>query len=162
MKDEHVTELLESGPLSGLSEGELATVRDHAAACPACRRAYLAARAAELMLRERAAATVEPPPFFRTRVLAALRERAAPEPSALGRLWRAAWLQVSAMAAAVVLLGALTLLGPGPESVGETAAEAAETAIFAADEADELTDDQVLSALYEPESEAGRGDEFNR
>ena len=91
MRDEHVKGILDAAPLAQLGEGELAAVRAHTARCAECLRAYEAARSSSLLLKERAAAEVEMPPFFQTRVLAALRERRATEEApALSRLWRAA------------------------------------------------------------------------
>src|SRR5437764_13772616 len=105
MRDEHIKAMLDTTPLDQMSESELAAVRSHAAQCKECARALEAARVSLLLLKERAAAGVEPSPFFQTRVLAALRERqSANEAWSLGRLWRAAGVLFSTMAATVAAL----------------------------------------------------------
>jgi hypothetical protein len=153
MNDEHIQHWLERGPLSELSAAELAQLRAHTAGCAACRQAYAAARLAAALCQTRAAVTVEPPPFFQTRVLAAWRaQQAQAELSPFLRWWRAASGLVAGMAAAVVLLVVLTF------ATGETrpAAESLATAdyfsvesVVALDTAlEELTDEQVLNALY--------------
>lgn len=160
MRDEHIIQMLEREPLSGLSESELAAVRAHAEGCRACGRAYEAARLSELMLRERAAERFEPSPFFQTRVMAALRERRAGRESwSLSRLWKAAGALVSSMAVTVAALAALTFLGPdvmdspadapGIAAVSET--YPAEELFLPPDEVseNEMTYEQVLSTIYE-------------
>lgn len=160
MRDEHIIQMLEREPLSGLNEGELAAVRAHAEGCPACGLAYEAARLSELMLRERAAQAVEPPPFFQTRVMAALRERRAGKESwSLPRLWKAAGALVSSMAVTVAALAALTLLGPAaadppadpPDIAAVSETYPAEEVLLAPDEVseNEMTYEQVLSTIYE-------------
>ncbi len=157
MREEHIIKLLESAPLNSLSASELDVIRAHTAACAACRQAYEAAQVSALLLRERVAATVEPSPFFQTRVLAALRERqAANEGSALWRLWRATGALVSSMAATVAALAVLTFLAPGaaqpaPQEVASAFDPyAAEQVILAqeAPAADEMTYAQVLTTIY--------------
>jgi hypothetical protein len=157
MRDGHVIEILESGPFDSLAGSELAEVRAHAEVCADCRRAYDAARVSSLLLRERAAESFEPPPFFQTRVLAALRERQAEQAWALPRLWKSAGALFASMLATVAALGALTFLAPGatqPDAADEATAEevySAEESILAHGGAgeEELTYDQVLSAVYE-------------
>ncbi|HEV2863830.1 MAG TPA: hypothetical protein VGX48_22735 [Pyrinomonadaceae bacterium] len=160
MRDEHIIEMLERGPLSELDEGELAAVRAHGARCEACARAYEAARLSALMLRERAAERFEPSPFFQTRVMAALRERRAGKESwSLARLWRAAGALVSSMALTVAALAALTFLGPAaadaPSDAPDIAAVSetypAEELLLQPDEVseNEMTYEQVLSTIYE-------------
>jgi predicted anti-sigma-YlaC factor YlaD len=163
MRDGHVIEILESGPFDALGESELAAVRAHAERCAECRRAYDAARVSSLLLRERAAETFEPPPFFQTRVMAALRERQAEQAWALPRLWKTAGALFASMLATVAALFALTFLAPGAtqsDTADETAAEevySAEESILAQGGAsdEEMTYDQVLSVVYEPEGEGG-------
>ncbi len=158
MRDEHIIEILESGPLAGLGEGELAAVREHAARCADCARAYEAARLSGLLLRERAAQTFEPSPFFQTRVMAALRERRAGKESwSLGRLWRATGALVSSMALTVAALAALTLLGPAqsasdaPDIATASDTYPAEELFLPSDEVSEseMTYEQVLTTIYE-------------
>ena len=75
MKDNHIINLLEERPLGNLSASELDMVKAHTAGCSNCLHAYEAAQASLLLLQERASAIVEPPPFFQTKVMAAIREQ---------------------------------------------------------------------------------------
>lgn len=160
MRDEHITGILEGAPLGALSEGELGRVRAHAARCEECARAFAAARVSAQMLAARAAETFEPSPFFQTRVLAALRERQAGQAWALPRLWKAAGALFASMLATVAALGALAFLAPGlpppepDESVAEVSVEESILAQGGATD-EEMTYDQVLSVVYEPEDGGG-------
>jgi muconolactone delta-isomerase len=166
MKDAHVLEMLESGPLAALSEDELAQVRAHSESCERCRRAYEAARVAELLLRERVAETFEPSPFFQTRVLAALRERrAASEGWSLRRLWRATGALVSSMALTVASLAILTVFAPNPTATFETQDVAAVSEAPAAEQffldsyetqESEMSYEQVLTTIYGSDEGATR------
>ena len=158
MRDEHIISIIENAPLSGLSESEQAFIRAHTEHCAECLRALEAAQISTLLLKERVAETIEPSPFFQTRVLAALRERqGANEISVLRRLWNAAGALVSSMAVTVAALVILTLFAPGsqptPEQVEVASAYnsySAEEVIFDQDEmpADQMSYGQVLSTLY--------------
>lgn len=163
MRDEHIKELLDREGLAGLDERELAAVRSHAAACGECARAYEAARVSASLLEARGAETFEPSPFFQTRVLAALRERqrAADESWSLGRLWKAAGLLVSSMAASVAVLAALTFVAPQEATTAQLAPAdtyTAEDVIFdqGAPSATQVSDDQVLATLYGADEGAER------
>ena len=91
MRDDHIRHLFENSPLNNLSEGDQAIIQGHLIRCAECHRAYEAARISGLLIKERTARTVEPAPFFQTRVIAAIRaQRQLPEPSALLRLWKSA------------------------------------------------------------------------
>ena len=159
MKEAHIIDMLERVPFGSLDEGELTTIRTHAAVCPDCQRAYDAARISALLLKERVAESFEPSPFFQTRVLAALRERqAADEVPALRRLWQTAGALVSTMALTVAALATLTFFTPAntqplTESPALTTAVnnyTAEDLVFTPDEAADapVSDDQVLATLY--------------
>lgn len=165
MRDEHITDILDNAPLSGLDEAALARVREHAPRCAECGRAYEAARLSSLLLIERAAHEFEPPPFFQTRVLAALRERqsAAAQTWSFGRLWHAAGALVASMAVTVAALAALTFLAPETQSVAGPQELAAASDIYAADELllaggadEEMTDEQVFSSIYESAEDSSR------
>ncbi|MGB7922789.1 MAG: hypothetical protein WCF57_06040 [Pyrinomonadaceae bacterium] len=163
MRDEHIISIIENAPLSNLSESELATVRAHTDLCAECRRAFEAAQLSALLLRERIAETIEPSPFFQTRVLAALRERqAASKRSAFSRLWNATGALVSSMAATVAALAILTVFAPGsqPTSGSQEMASvynaySAEDLIFDQSDqpADQMSYGQVLSTLYESDDD---------
>jgi predicted anti-sigma-YlaC factor YlaD len=159
MKDEHITNMIDNTPLALLGESELVAIRAHTGACPECRRAFEAAQVSALLLRERAAETFEPSPFFQTRVMAALRERrAATETSALRRLWQATGALVSSMAVTVAALALLTFIGPShqPPTAQQQLASAtdsysAEEVIFDQDNlpAGQMSYGQVLTTLYD-------------
>jgi hypothetical protein len=155
MREGHIKDTLDRTPLAALGEEELAAIRSHAEACGECARAYAAARVAASLLEARASEAFEPSPFFQTRVLAALRERqAAGEAWSLGRLWKAAGLLVSSMAATVAVLLALTFVGPQQATTSQLASAAdtptAEDVIFDQSAATDgqVSYDQVLNTLY--------------
>lgn len=163
MRDEHIISIIENAPLSGLGESELSGIRAHTDTCAECRRAFEAAQISTLLLKERVAETIEPSPFFQTRVLAALRERqAVNETSALRRLWNATGALVSSMAATVAALVILTLFAPGsqptpnqPEVASAYNSYSAEEVLFDENELPEeqLSYGQVLSTLYESDED---------
>lgn len=162
MKEAHITNILDNTPLSALSETDLQAIRAHSASCAECARAFGAARVSALLLNERAeetsASALNANPFFQTRVLAAWREQQATAGAwNLRRLWSATGGLVSSMAATTAVLAALTFVIPAEESTAvQTAAlipSSAETVVF--DESDEeMTNEEVLSAIYGDEEEA--------
>ena len=165
MSDEHIKKLLDEAPLSSLGKAELAAVRAHAEVCEDCRRAVAAAQLSTLMLKARTRETFAPPPFFQTRVLAALRERRAAEEErwTLARLWKSAGLLVSSMAATVAALAVLTFVAPTqPATAQELASDggtySAEALILdETDAGDEpMSYGQVLTTLYESDEDAAR------
>ena len=149
MSEQHIINILESTRFGSLSETDHSRIRAHAASCDDCARAYRVASVSASLLENRMAETLEPSPFFHTRVLAAVRERQNEGP-ALARLWRAAGALVSSMAAAVVLFAVLSFGisdQPIPVDASATTAYSAEALIL--DDVDEMqTDGQVLSTLY--------------
>ena len=153
MKDEHITEVLDSAALASLSPAELVELRAHAQQCEACGNALRAAQVSALMIKERAQVIVEPSPFFQTRVMAAWREQQAVESvPAIVRLWRSSRALVSSMALATVALGALSFVVSAPattSTLDQTASSAysAESVIFQ-DNDDQLSYDQVINAIY--------------
>ena len=163
MRDKHIISILENTSLAGLSESELTTVRAHTEVCSSCRRAYEAAQISSLLLKERAAETFEPPPFFQTRVLATFRERqTAKEPWALGRLWRNAGALASSMAATVATLAVLTFIIPAnqtssaPEVTSVLNSYSAEEVVLDQSNLpdDQISDDQVFTTLYGADEDA--------
>ena len=164
MRDEHIKATLDDAPLDRMSESKLNAIRSHAARCEECRRAFEAARVSALLLKERAAETFEPSSFFQTRVLAALRERqSGVEAWSLGRLWRAAGVLFSTMAATVAALAALTFVVPQPSATPQEVASAgraytAEDVILEQAEQpdDQMSYGQVLTTLYDTDEDAGR------
>ena len=159
MRDEHIINLIESGPLQSLNESERTAIETHTERCPDCLKAFQAAQVASLLLHERAAEVFEPSPFFQTRVMATWRERqasAADQSWAFGRLWRSAGALASTMVATVAALAVLTFVIPGNEvnsgaqwtslSHGYSAEEVLLEESIPLDE--QVSDGQLLTTIY--------------
>lgn len=104
---------------------------------------------ADELLKARAARTCEPPPFFHTRVLAAVREQES-QPSPFVRLWRAAGALVAAMAVLVAILVVLTFT-TDRRATGESMADnnTAIDSLFTGETGDEINDNQVIRVVIE-------------
>jgi hypothetical protein len=162
MREEHIIELLDKVPLNQLSEIERSRISEHTVDCPACQRAFQSAQISHLLLRERAAFTTEPSPFFKTKVMAEIKEKglkqAKPGPFSFLPLWKTAGVLVYSMAALVLLLGALTFFQTPAEEPDLTATyndALTEWVVLGADSRlnDEMTYGQVLTDIYYPEGE---------
>ena len=161
MNENHITDILDNAPLSNLSEGELRTIRAHVKTCLRCNRAYEAAQISALLIKERAdeAAqnSVNANPFFQTRVMAAWREQQETSVSALRRLWNATGSLVTTMGATTAALAVLTFVAPSSETTNQPTAAlvpySAEAVVLDQSDSDQVTDDQVLSAIYADEDE---------
>ena len=165
MKENHIVNLLERRSLGSLSVAELEMLKAHTAACSECLLAYQAAQASLLLLQERASAIVAPPPFFQTKVMAAIREqKLTPERLGFLRVWQTARPLVASMGAFVVMLLALTFFNSSepptePSDLASLNDGAPEwVAVDSDDAGDELTDSQALTVLYDPTMEAGDAD----
>jgi anti-sigma factor RsiW len=162
MKATHIIDMLDNSTLASLTESELLTVRSHTESCLACRRAYEAAQLSTLLIRESSAETIEPSPFFQTRVLAALREQQANNNvPVLSRLWKSAGALVSSMAVTTAALAALSFLAPGagtptlPETATASSPYSAEAVVLEQNQSeDQMTYEQVLNTIYADEGEA--------
>lgn len=163
MRDDHIIRMLEEKPVGRLSDDEVAFIESHAARCSECLRAYQAARVSGDLIRARVSETIEASPFFKTRVMAAIRERQlSPELPAIVRMWKAAGALVSTMAALVVILVGLTVFSYNPDSQAEPveiisqSIYSPEYVLFEQDEGEEegFQYDQVLATFYE----SGDGD----
>ena len=156
MKDKHITEILDKASIAMLSERELNEIHVHALECTSCRDAFEAARLAAVIIKSRVEATIEPSPFFQTRVMAALREQQAVESvPAMLRLWRSAKVLVSTMAVTTAALAVVSFVQPAPTTpVAETAsAYSAYSVIMNPDADEQMSYEQVLSTIYEDEDE---------
>jgi hypothetical protein len=168
MKNDHVISLLEENRFTALSAQQVSIIESHVEGCPDCLKAYTASSAAGAMLKARVAETIEPSPFFKTRVMAALREKQpVAEPPALVWLWRTAGKLASTMALSVLVLLSLTLFGSESQPAvalrqpvdsaqlfGLAIGGSVESMIFDDDEAqtsDEMTEAQALEAIFEAE-----------
>jgi anti-sigma factor RsiW len=150
MNDQHIIGILESTRFASLSETEHSAIRAHSANCEECARAYKVASVSASLLENRMAETVEPSPFFHTRVMAAIREKQTDVP-AFARMWRAAGALVSSMAAAVVLFAVLSFAVTDeqlPSDVSASARFSAESVILNDMEEEHESDGQVLNTLY--------------
>ena|ERR1700754_4307785 len=164
MQDPHITRLLEEKPVSHLSAAALEAIEAHITACTDCLRAYRGARISETLIEARKAERQEVSPFFKTRVMAAIREkRLSPELPAWVRLWQAAGSLVLTLASVVLILIGLTIFNSPLD--GPTMPEAMTTQnIYSPDEvvlgqddaADEAVGyDQVLGTMYDTEDGDG-------
>jgi len=157
MKDKHIIELLDNVSIANLSSSELSEVQGHARDCASCREAYEAARLSAMVLQSRAQATIEPSPFFQTRVMAAWREQQAVESvPAFWRLWRSTRALVSSMAVTTAALAVLSFVLPASQAPSDAALSAysAESVIMGQSSDDQVTYEQVLSTIYEDDDEA--------
>jgi hypothetical protein len=152
MNETHITEVLDNAALASLSQSELSDIRAHARECKPCGDAFAAAQVSAVVMRERAEMVIEPSPFFQTRVMAALREQQAAESvPALWRLWNSSRALVSSMALSTVALAVLSFMisAPATTTLDQTATVALSAeAVILDQEADELTYEQVLNAIY--------------
>jgi len=161
MSDKHIIDILDESRLSTLSESERAVVEQHAEGCSECRSALAAAYLSTALLRERAANSFTPSPFFATRVLATLRERqSSREFWGLARMWRAAGALVSAMAVTVVTLAVVTFVVPANETGIDqdlvTAYSADEVILGQSELPDEVNYGQVWNTLYGGDEEIAK------
>jgi hypothetical protein len=158
MKDKHITEILDNASIATLSESELNEVRAHVLECMSCRGAYEAARLSAVVLKSRAQVTIEPSPFFQTRVMAALREQQAVESvPAILRLWRSSRALVSSMAVTTAALAVVSLLLPSqttPVADQTVSVYSAYSVIMDRDTEDQMSYEQVLSTIYEDDDDA--------
>jgi len=156
MKDKHITEILDNASIADLSEFELNEVRIHVKDCASCRNAYEAARLSALVIKSRTQVTIEPSPFFQTRVMAALREQQAVDSvPAMFRLWKSARALVSSMAVTTAALAVLSFVLPGPAVADDQTVSAYSVESVVMEQgSDELSYEQVLSAIYAEEDEA--------
>lgn len=157
MNEKHITEVLDNASIANLSEFELNEIRIHVKSCVSCRNAYEAARLSAAVIKSRAQVTIEPSPFFQTRVMAALRERQAVDSvPAMFRLWKSAKVLVSSMAVTTAALAVLTFVYPAPSTVVEdqTVSAYSVESVIMGQVSDEMSYEQVLSTIYADEDEA--------
>ena len=161
MKENHIVDLLESCSLGSLSVAELETVRAHTAVCPECLLAYQAAQASLLLLQERGSVIVAPPPFFQTKVMAAIREQKL-SPKRLGFLnvWQTARpagrfngsVRDDASGADLFQRSEPAIEPSDLASVNDSSPE---WVVLDSDDAEnEMTYSQALTVLYDPTMEA--------
>src|SRR5215217_3351764 len=151
--NKHITEILDRASIAMLSESELNEIRAHALECMSCRDAFEAARLSAVVIKSRVEATIEPSPFFQTRVMAALREQQAVETvPAMLRLWKSAKALVSTMAVTTAALAVVSFMQPSqPATAPDQAASvySAYSVIMDQNAEDQMSYEQVLSTIYE-------------
>jgi predicted anti-sigma-YlaC factor YlaD len=156
MKDKHIINLLEENKFKDLSPEDRALIEEHIADCADCRRGFEAAKVSGIILRTRAAETLEPAPFFEKRVMAAWRERqrAAIKPVAdrIRQMWQDAKILVSGLATGVAVLTVLAVFSPqANSSLTAHAADyySVESVVLGQQDATaEITDEQLLEEIY--------------
>ena len=159
MVDGHVLRLIERDRLDLLEQHEFEAIQSHIAYCVKCAKAYRAAIVSEELLKTRAEQVVEVPSFFKTRLMAELRQRElSPDPGGFLLWWRSAGVPVSAMIALVLILAAFNFFSAmfisPPDSLIAAEAESIYSPsyiVFDRGEAgdDELVYDQVLATVYD-------------
>ena len=156
MKDKHIIDVLDNRPILNMSESELSDIQDHVRDCVSCREAYEAARVSAIVLQSRAQATIEPSPFFQTRVMAAWREQQAAENvPAMWRLWSSAKALVSTMAVTTAALAVLSFVMPSTPASDQAVSElSAESVIMGQASDEQMSYEQVLATIYEDDDEA--------
>ena len=156
--NKHITEILDRASIAMLSESELLEIHVHTMDCMSCRDAFEAARLSAVVIKSRAETTIEPSPFFQTRVMAALREQQAVESvPAMLRLWRSAKVLVSTMAVTTAALAVVSFIQPSQTTpvVDQTAsAYSAYSVIMDQNTDDQMSYEQVLSTIYEDDDDA--------
>lgn len=161
MNNDHIIEKLDGVGLSALSPAEADAVRAHAADCADCAVALRDANVARSLVRSRVeVATVAPPAFFETRVLAALREKQVLKTPfwSFRRWWQASSGLVSAMVLMAAVFGLLTLFAPndGPQDVSNFNLYSTEAEVLNQRSAREMTREQMLDVIYGERREQGR------
>ena len=156
MKDKHIIDVLDNRPILSLSESELSEIQGHVRDCVSCREAYEAARVSAIVLQSRAQATIEPSPFFQTRVMAAWREQQTVESvPAMWRLWSSAKALVSTMAVTTAALAVLSFVMPATPASDQAVSDlSAESVIMGQANDEQMSYEQVLATIYEDDDEA--------
>ena len=165
MPDTHIIKMLEERPFSSLSPADIGRAESHIDSCDECKSAYNAARIAALLIEVRASEIVEVGPFFKTRVMAAIRERrlSAEEP-ALVWMWKAASALVSSMGILLVILTGFTIFSAPDSQMPATDVVASQNlyspeyvVLDRGDAGDvELANDQVIPTMYDLEDSDGQ------
>lgn len=117
MRCRQVRKAIDGSVLGQLDGDARAAVGAHCEGCVECRRWLDSAAVAASLVRARASQDIGPTPFFKTRVLAAIRDRGAvPVRLSPEKMWRSTRSIVGSMLAVVIILLTLNLFAPkGPE-----------------------------------------------
>ena len=162
MPENHILRILEDTPFHTLTGGDLARIESHTTMCANCREAYDVARISASLLQARASVKPEVPPFFNTRVMAAIRERRLSSDEApFVRMWRAAGALVSTFGVLLLILTGMTIFVESPDSQNEVASQnlySPEYVVMQRSDPveSEMADDQVVSTIYDLEDTDGQ------
>lgn len=166
MPDIHIVRMLEERAYRSLSDAEIASAESHTAICGECKTALDAARIAAVLIEVRASENIEAGPFFKTRVMASIRERRlAVEEPVLARLWKTAGALVSTMAVLLLILTGITIFSqngavqmPQVTVAGYQNIYSPEYVVLERGDLfdDELANDQVIGTIYDLEDGDGQ------
>jgi hypothetical protein len=157
MRCKQVRDAIAQNPLGRLDRDLSIAILAHCEGCAECRRQLDGAAVATSLIKARASQEIEPSPFFQTRVLAAIRDRAAVAGRlSAERMWNSARAIIASMVAVVVILLALNLFAPHPplEPVAGDSGRngySVETVVMEDNNAapdDSLTSGQVLDTVF--------------
>ena len=114
MNKRHITEILDRFDFKRIPETDLLEISRHVAVCDDCRRSFRAAELTSLMIKNEAAESPVPSPFFQVKVLNAWREKQnLPKPmAAFRRWWQATAAPVSIMVLTVIGLIGVSVFAP--------------------------------------------------
>lgn len=162
MNSGHIIELLDSHGYRRLPDADRKAVESHSADCADCADALRAVRLSESMLAARVeVAAVAPPPFFETRVLAALREGVSERSPfwSFKRWWQASYGMVGAMLLMTAVFGVLSLIAPKSEPQGEVtnySLYSTEGDVINQRSVRDMTREQMLEVIYTDRKEQGK------
>lgn len=162
MKVVHVTEIIDDRGLAALTDSEREMIEIHSAECAECSEALFAARFAQGMLRSHSeTVTAEPPAFFETRVLAAIRERNGERAPfwSFRRWWQASYGMVGAMVLIAAVLGMLTLFAPASNDQADMSSYSlysTEADVLNQRSARDLSREQLLEVIYSGKKDQGK------
>jgi anti-sigma factor RsiW len=159
MNTEHIINILEAGSLDRLSPGDREAIEQHVEDCAACARAYQAARLAAELLHSRMTDVLEPSPFFKTRVMAAVRAQKAESSFSFANLWRTGRAMLASIVMVVaILLGVNFYVGGFGSQTGSEDPLASDNIystewVLLENGASNVTDSEALTTLYESPSD---------
>ncbi len=147
---EHIIEILDGAPLGSLSENELREIRAHSDGCGKCRDAFQAASISAAMFKFDSEQAPEPPAFFQTRVMAALREQRGNAKTVwdFRRLWQASGSLVTIMVALVAMLMFAVVLAPSNQTLASST-DPTEAVIFEQENTSDIANEQVFPVIFE-------------
>ncbi len=162
MRTDHIRDFIDERGLSAIDGAERERLEVHAAGCPECSEALIAARFSAEMLRSRAeVSVVTPPPFFEARVMAAVRERQAQKLPfwSFGRWWQASSGMVGAMVLMAAVFAILTIFAPSDPRQADMSnynIYSTEADILSQRSARDVTREQMLEVIYSERKEQGK------